>query len=96
MECLSLSHFLKANKKQTIRFAGVGAPHQNSVAERAIGVVTFIALNMMLHAAMHSPEGAITANLWPMAMDYAVWLCNHLPQQDSGFSPSQLWSRLHF
>ena len=54
--------------------------------------VTFMARTMMLHAAMHLPEGAITADLWPMAMDYAVWLYNHIPQQDSGFSPLELWS----
>ena len=51
-----------ANKNQTIKFSGSGAAHQNGVAERAIGVVVAMARTMMIHAAMHQPEGDITPN----------------------------------
>ena len=52
-----------------------------------------MAHTMLIHAAMHSPEGAITAELWPMAMDHAVWLYNRIPRIDSGIAPIELWTR---
>ena len=58
--------------KQDIRFSGVRAAHQNGVAERGIKTVVSMARTMLIHASMHSPEGTITAQHWPMAMDYAV------------------------
>ena len=48
---------------------------------------------MMLHAAMRSPEGFIIIELWPMAMDHATWLYNHIPKMDTGISPIEIWSR---
>ena len=81
------------DKQQTVRFSGVGAAHQNGVAERSIQTVVYMARTMMLHAAMRAPEGFIKSEHWPMAMDQAVWLYNRIPRQDSGCSPHELWSR---
>jgi len=82
--------------KQQIRFSGSGAAHQNGVAERAIQTVVNMARTMMLHAAMRSPEGMMTADLWPMAMDHAVWLYNRIPKMDTGLAPIELWTRSTF
>ena len=51
---------------------------------------------MMLHAAMRWPEEELTPDLWPMAMDYAVYIYNRLPKSDTGYSPIELWSRTSF
>ena len=64
--------------KQIIRFAGIGAHHHNGVAERNIQSIMCMARTMMLHAAIRWPETADTS-LWPMAVDYAVYVHNHLP-----------------
>jgi hypothetical protein len=45
---------------------------------------------MMLHAAIHWPE-ATTMNLWPQAMDYAVYLWNRMPRKDSGMAPLEIF-----
>ena len=79
--------------QQTIRFSGSGAAHQNGVAERAILNVVNMARTMMLHSAMRSADGSLNTDLWPMAMDYAAWIYNHLPRRDSGASPEELWTR---
>ena len=79
--------------KQTIRFSGSGAAHQNGVAERAIRTVVTMARTMMIHAAMRTSDGSLNTELWPMAMDYATWIYNHIPRRDSGASPEELWTR---
>ena len=81
---------------QTLSLSGVGAAHQNGVAERAIKTVVSIARTMMLHAAMRSPEGTISAELWPMAMDHATWIYNQIPKYDTGLSPQQHWTQSTF
>ena len=78
---------------QNVRFSGVGTGHQNGVAERGIKTVVNMARTMLLHAAIHGPDGFVTTQLWPMAMDYAAWLYNHIPKMDSGVAPVELWSR---
>ena len=78
--------------KQGMRFSGVGAAHSNGVAERAIGMTTEKARKLMTHAALRSPEGHIRGELWPMAMNRAVWLCNCTPKRQIGLSPYELWN----
>jgi hypothetical protein len=87
----SLQEFL--DSEQTIRFSGSGAAHQNGVAKRSIQTVVNMARTMMLHAAMRSPQGYVRTEHWPMAIDHAVWIYNHLPRMDSGASPEELWTR---
>ena len=43
-------------KGQTIEFAGVGAHHQNGIAERAIRTISESARTMLIHAAIHWNE----------------------------------------
>ena len=79
------------SQNQTLKLSGVGAHHQNGVAERAIGLVVGRARTMMLHAALHWPEVADT-QLWPMALSYSVHLWNVTPRLDSGFSPLEVFT----
>eukprot|EP00804_Cyclotella_cryptica_P029262 CCRYP_011688-RA/>CCRYP_011688-RA protein AED:0.41 eAED:0.29 QI:0/0/0/1/1/1/2/0/509 len=77
--------------KQSLRFSGVGAHHQNGVAERAIQTVTNMAQANMLHATLHWPDRSFI-DLWLLAMDYAVWVYNKLPRTGVGLSPEELFS----
>ena len=80
-------------RNQTIRFSGAGAAHQNGIAERAIKTMVNMARTMLIHADLHSPGGTISMDLWPMAMDHAVWLYNRIPRQENGIAPIEIWSR---
>ena len=75
---------------QTISFSGVGAHHQNGVAERAIRTIVESARTMMLHALLHWPD-EVDMSLWPFAMDYAVYLYNRMPNKDTGVAPLELF-----
>ena len=77
---------------QIISFAGVGAHHHNGHAERSIRTIMSIARTMMLHTAVHWPDLA-DPTLWPMAVDHAVYLWNHLPSDTTGLSPSDLFTK---
>ena len=71
---------------QDIDFSGVGAHHQNAVAERSIQTVTWWARAMLLHAVIMWPDAA-DLELWPFALSHAVYLWNNLPRKDHGLSP---------
>jgi hypothetical protein len=77
---------------QTIEFCGVGAHHQNGIAERAIRTVTEWARAMILHAALHWPELA-SLEVWPFAMDHAVYIWNNLPKRELRISPLEIFSK---
>ena len=77
---------------QKLSFSGVGAKFQNGVAERAIQTVSNMARANMLHATMRWP-GRKFLDLWPLAIEYAVWIHNRLPPSGAGWSPEELWSR---
>ena len=83
-----LEQFSQINK-----FAGVGAHHHNGVAERNIQTIMSVARTMMLHAAIHWAETADAA-LWPLAVQYAVYLHSRVPDSSSGLAPLDLFSRL--
>ena len=76
-------------RDQTIEFCGVGAHHQNGVAERAIQTISYSARTMMLFAAMHWPDEA-KLDLWPLAIDYSIYVWNRMPNRTSGLSPIEL------
>jgi hypothetical protein len=82
-------------KGQAIDYSGTGAHHQNGVAERAIGTVTRWARAMLLHAVIHWPDQA-DLELWPFALEYAVYLWNHLPNKDSFLAPMELFASTKF
>ena len=85
---------------QISRFAGVGAHHHSGVAERVIQTIMSIARTMMLHAAIHWPHMA-DPSLWPMAVQHAMFLQNHVPSPTTGLCPHNLffktrWSQAKF
>ena len=45
----------------------------------------------MIHAAIRWP-GRKFIDLWPLAMQYAVWVHNRLPPDGYGASPEEIWS----
>ena len=67
---------------QDMTFSGVGAHHQNAVAERAIGTITAMARTMMLHAKIRWPK-AVSTKLWPMALKHAQYLMNNVPSMNN-------------
>ena len=73
-------------KQQKIRFSGASTSHINRAAERAIKSVVTMARTMLMHAALRCPEYTLSTDLWPMAMDYAVWVYNRTPDMQSGLS----------
>jgi len=75
---------------QKMTFCGTGAHHQNQ-AERAIQTVVRWARTLLVDAAIHWPD-EVDLNLWPMAMDHAVWVWNHLSKQHVGLSPLELFT----
>ena len=77
-------------KGQTMEYSGVGAHHQNGIAERAIRTISESARSMLLHAALHWPDGT-TLDLWPFAVDYAVYIWNRLPRADNGLAPVEVF-----
>ena len=81
-----------AKFEQVIRFAGTGAHHHNAIAERSIQTIMAIARTMMLHAAIHWSDVA-DACLWPMAVQHAVFLHNHMPSESTGISPHDIFTR---
>ena len=89
--CFSSKEYTQHLKefRQIKRFADVGAHHSNALAERAIQTVMSMARTMMLHATIRWPEVA-DAQLWPMAVEYAVYIYNRLPQKDTGLSPLEV------
>ena len=77
-------------KEQRLTFSAANSHHQNGVAERYIGTISRMARAMLIHQALLWPRRH-NLNLWPMAMDYAVWIWNNLPMDD-GLSPEEKWT----
>ena len=84
------------NNQQKIRFSGAGASHQNGAAEHAIKKVVITARSMLIHAALRCPEDTLSSDLWPMTMDYYVWVYNRIPDMQSELSAIEIWSRSRF
>jgi hypothetical protein len=49
----------------------------------------------MLQARHSWPEHA-NIHLWPQAVDYAIWVFNHLPSINNGVRPNEMWSCSRF
>ena len=77
--------------KQINKFAGTGAHHHNAVAERSIRTIMSIARTMMMHAAIHWPDMA-DATLWPLAVEYACFVFNRVPNPHTGLSPLDVFT----
>jgi Reverse transcriptase (RNA-dependent DNA polymerase) len=76
-------------KNQQMVYSGVGAHHQNGVAERAIRTISESARAMILHSQIHW-KNEVTLDLWPLAVDYAVHIWNNLPRKN-GMSPVEMF-----
>jgi hypothetical protein len=81
-----------ATLRQHQRFAGVGAHHQNGVAERSIQTIMSMARTMMIHAHIRWPD-VQDLSLWPMAVDYAVYIYNHTPNPTTGIAAIDVMTR---
>ena len=87
------SEFMKEllKKQKKIRFSGAGASHQNGAAERSIKTIVTMERTMLMHAALRCPDEILYTAIWPMTMDYAVWVYNCIPDIQSGFSAIEIW-----
>ena len=83
-----VAHIREQNQK--LSFCGVNAHHKNRVAERAVRTVSECARALLLFAVCYWKD-EITSDLWPMAVDYAVYLYNHLPNE-KGIAPIDLFT----
>ena len=83
-----VAHIREHNQKLSL--CGVNAHHKNGVVERAVQTVSECARALMLHAALHWYHEVIS-ELWPMAVDYAIYLYNHLPNEQ-GIAPIDLFT----
>jgi transposase InsO family protein len=81
-----------AKFEKVIHFAGTGAHHHNEIAERNIQTIMSIARTMMLHSAIHWPDIA-DACLWPMAVQHALFLHNRMPNEQTGLSSHDIFTR---
>ena len=81
--------------EQTTRFAGVGAHHHNGHVERSIQTIMSISRAMMIHASLHWPDMADSC-LWPMTVQHAVFLWNHMPDPTTGLSPHDIFTKTHW
>jgi hypothetical protein len=81
-------------KQQSIQFSGVGAHHQNGIAERAIKTISYLTRTNLIHSAIRWP-GMNDLELWPMAFDHSVYIYNNTPSPD-GLSPIEKWTATKF
>ena len=72
--------------EQSIKYCGVGAHHQNGIAEAAIKRLTLRARTLLLHAKRFWPE-AITTMLWPYALLAACDAHNNWSVDKDGKTP---------
>ena len=80
------------HQKQKLSFCGVGAHHQNGIAEINIKTVCNLARANLIHLMLMWPEKC-NVNLWTLAINYAVWIFNRLPKASlGGLSPNEIWS----
>ena len=85
--------FMKSirDAQQQITFCGVGAHHQNGIAEKRIRDLTEGARTMLIHATHRWPR-VVNAHLWPYALRLANHLRNAVPRNEGVDSPHQEFS----
>ena len=76
---------------QAISFSGVGAQHQNGIAEQGIRMMVEQARTMLIHTTMRYPD-VITLELWPFALEYSAYLWNITPKLQQ-LSPEEVFYR---
>ena len=76
--------------------SGVGAHHQ-VLAERIIQTIFNRSRADLLHWVLHWPQMATSReNLWPFAIDYAVYMHNHLSISNMRISPAEKFTTTVF
>ena len=76
---------------QSISYCGVGAHHQNGIAENHIKQLTLTSRTLLLHAKRFWPE-AITTMIWPFALKTAAEQHNRLKIDINGVTPNGTFS----
>jgi hypothetical protein len=77
---------------QDLHFCGVGAHHQNGIAKQSIQTVCGLARANLIHVALCWPERC-DIGLWALALNYAVWIYNRLPNDAiGGLTPDEFWT----
>ena len=76
---------------QTISFCGVGAHHQNGVAERRIQDLADSARASLTFAAHRNPS--VTAHLWPYALRHASYVRRLMPRENHSKSPEEFFTK---
>jgi hypothetical protein len=78
------------------KHSGVGAHHQVLI-ERHIQTIFNWSRANLLHFVLHWPQVARNRDdLWPFAVDYSVYMHNHLPTCDGCISPAELFTNTLF
>ena len=80
------------NKGQHLTFCGVGAHHQNGVAESKIKQLTLSSCTMLFYAQRYWPE-YITTMLWPFTLLAAAERMNYLHIDANGETPEMKFSK---
>jgi hypothetical protein len=80
--------------KQHQKFAGIGAHHQNEVAECAIQTIMSMGRNMMTHAFIRWSDMQNLSH-WPMAVDYAIHIYNHTLSPTTGIASIDIMIHTH-
>jgi hypothetical protein len=83
------------NQDQELTFSGIGAHHQNGLAEIAIRTVTSWARAMLLHLVINWPEQT-NLELWPFTMNQAVYLWNHMSSKNTRHAPLKVFASTRF
>jgi hypothetical protein len=80
-------------KSQSLNFCGVGAHHQNGIAEAKMKQLTLASRTMLLHAQRHWPE-YISTILWSFALMAAADRINNLHIDLNGQTPEMKFSNV--
>ena len=81
-------HIREHNKK--LSYCGVNVHHKNGTAERTIRTVSEYASVQPIYATMNWKDG-VPSDLWPMSVEYAVYIYNNLPNE-KGISTTDLFT----
>ena len=84
------------NNQKSISFSGYGASRQNGESEHVIKTVFTMKSTMLIHTTLICPEETFSTDLWPMKMNYDVWVYNWIPYVQYGLSAIKICSRSRF
>jgi len=82
------------SKHQSQSLSGVGAKYQNSITERAIQTIMYMARTFMFNVSLHwSEQGVDDLVLWGFAVKHAGWVYDHVPNRMLGLTPLELLAK---